>query len=69
MYGIVLQKVSQCLRVGQIVDRYKIKLAHLHGLGGAHGVATYSAEAVDAYSNGHLLSCMEVEVEAPKKTV
>src|SRR6185436_15910457 len=47
----VLQQVRQCLRVGEVVDRYEIDVLLSHGR--AHDVASDATEPVDSNPHRH----------------
>ena len=49
--GVVLQKVREGLRVGHVIDGYKLNVFVIER--GAHDVASDAAEAVDANLDGH----------------
>ena len=65
--GVVLQKVREGLRVGDVVDGYELNVLVVKR--GAHDVATDAAEAVDADLNGHYFLRWVSEIAAAQKRV
>jgi hypothetical protein len=53
--GIVLEKVGQSSRVGQVVDCHEFNIRAAEG--GPHDVSTNSAKAIDTNFYSHDVSC------------